>query len=40
MGPLVFYSDAYLTELNLNVLIEGYLTSFLADLDLNKINRS
>ena len=26
-GPLVFYSDAFLTELTWQVLIEGYSTS-------------
>ena len=28
-GILVFYSDAFLTELTLQMLIEGYLTSLL-----------
>ena len=29
MGPLVFYSDAFLTELTWQVLIEGYLSFIL-----------
>ena len=42
MGHLVFYSDAFLTKLTWQVLIEGYLTSPPIPLnldDLAKINR-
>ena len=35
----MFYSDAFLTELTLQVLIEGYLTSVFVH-DLAQINRA
>ena len=35
LGPLVIHSDAYLTELTRQMLIEGYLTSLLLVHQLN-----
>ena len=40
LGSVVFYSDASLTEVTSQVLIEGYLTSLSDFEDLAKINRA